>query len=160
MKTLKRIIFTILFICCFASLNAQDPANYRKGAIKSRLSLGPVISFYKNHPQHTINTKAKAGFCASYKSEILLGRKINFMFGLEFFHQGLTFQGYYSAPGYTYLFDKTFAYTHEISIQEFQLPIGFKKAFNFEQDNLYTPYFFGGVGGRYLFSSYYVITND
>jgi len=141
-------------------MHAQDPDNYRKGSVKNRLSIGPVYSIYKNHPQHTINTHAKFGFCASYKSEILLGRKVNFLIGLDYFNQGLTFQGYYSAPGYTYLFDRTFAYTHEIREQELQLPIGFKKAFNYEKDNFYTPYFQGGVGARYIIGSYYIITND
>ncbi len=161
MRTIKKIITTV-FLCVFSIslILAQDPDDFRKGAVKSRLSIGPVMSFYKNHPQHTVATNAKTGFCASYKSEILLGRKVNFLIGLDYFNQGLSFRGYYSAPGSTYLFDKTFAYTHEIRMQEIQLPIGFKKAFNYEKDNFYTPYFLGGVGARYLFNSYYVIVND
>lgn len=153
---------TLALILCFTyfALPAQDPSDFRKGAVKSRLSIGPVISFYKNHPQHTINTSAKAGFCASYKSEILLGRKISFMVGLDYFNHGFTFRGYYSAPGNTYLFDKTFAYIHEIRVQEVQLPIAFKKAFNYEKDNFYTPYILGGIGARYIIGSYYIITND
>lgn len=160
MEAIKKIIILILCFRCVLLVHAQDPSDFRKGTIKSRISFGPVISFYKNHPQHTINTSAKTGFSASYKSEILLGRKINFMIGLEYFNQGFIFKGYYSAPGNTYLFDKTFAYTHEIRLQEIQLPIGFKKAFNNEKDNFYTPYFFGGLGARFIIGSYYVITND
>lgn len=160
MKKIKKIITIIFCVCSISCLHAQDPNDFRKGTIKSRLSIAPVMSMYKNHPQHTLNTKAKTGFCASYKSEILLGGKINFLIGLEYFNQGLSFNGYFSAPGNTYLFDKTFAYTHEIRLQEIQLPIGFKKAFNYEKDNFYTPYIIGGVGGRFLFKSYYVIIND
>ena len=160
MRINNKIIAIILCVWCIQSIHAQDPVEYRKGKIKNRLSAGPVMSFYKNHPKHTINTHAKTGFCASYKSEILLGRRINFLIGLEYFNQGLSFKGYYSAPGYTYLFDKTFAYNHEIRIQELQLPFGFKKAINNEKDNFYTPYFFGGAGGRFIIGSYYVITND
>lgn len=160
MKAIKKIKTITLCIWYIHTLHAQDPSDFRKGAVKSRVSAGPVMSFYKNHPQHTINTKAATGFCASYKSEILLGRKISFLIGMDYFNQGLSFRGYYSAPGNTYLFDKTFAYTHEIRMQEIQIPIGFKRAFNNEKDNFYTSYFFGGAGARYLFGSYYVITND
>lgn len=159
-KKIKKIVAIIFYALSIPILYAQDPSDFRKGAIKSRLSVGPVMSFYKNHPEHTVDTKAKGGFCASYKSEILLGRKVSFLVGIEYFNQGLTFRGYYSAPGNTYLFDKTFAYTHDIRMQEIQIPIGFKKAFNYEKDNFYTPYYFGGVGARYLFKSYYVIIND
>ncbi len=160
MSATKKIIALLLWVGGIQSILAQDPANYRKGSIKNRLSIGPVMSIYKNHPQHTINTKAKLGFCASYKSEILLGRKINFLIGLDYLNHGITFHGYYSALGYTYLFDKTFAYTHEIRVKELQIPIGFKRAFNNEKDNFYTPYYFGGIGERFILSSYYVITND
>jgi hypothetical protein len=151
-----------VFFCLLGlpKVYGQDPNDFRTGSIKSRLSIGPVMAYFKNHPQHTVDTKSKVGFCASYKAELLLGRKINFLFGLDYFNQGLSFRGYYAAPGYTYLFDKTFAYTHDIRMHEIQLPIGFKRAFNYEKDNFYTPYFFGGIGARYIFSSYYVIVND
>lgn len=160
MRKTKIIAAIIFYAFSIQLVRAQEPSDFKKGAIKSRLSVGPVLSYYKNHPQHTVNTKAKPGFCASYKSEILLGRKASFIFGLEYFNQGLSFKGYYSAPGNTYLFDKSFAYTHEIRVQELHLPVGFRRAFNYEKDNFYTPYYFGGIGARYLFSSYYVVIND
>lgn len=158
-QALKNII-VIICICSTVPVCAQDPVNYRTGAVKSRISIAPAASLYKNHPQHTTATKANAGFCASYKSEILLGRRMSFLAGLDYLSQGLSFRGYYVAPGYTYLFDKTYAYTHEIRVQELHLPIGVKKAFNSEKDNFYTPYYYGGAGFRYILSSYYIITND
>ena len=160
MRLNKKNLLFILCIICLLPLCAQDPSDYKRGAVKSRISLGPVLSFYKNHPMHTADTKALSGFSASYKSEILLGRKINILIGLEYFSQGLSFRGYFSAPGSTYLFDKTFAYTHEIRVQEIHIPIGFKRAFNLEKDNLYTSYYFGGLGARFIIGSYYVINND
>ena len=160
MSEIKKIIVFFLCVGSIVPINAQEANAFRKGAVKHRLSIGPVMSFYKNHPQHTINTKGQVGFCASYKSEILLGRKINFLIGMEYLNEGLSFQGYYSAPGYTYLFDRTFPYTHEIRFQELQFPIGFKRAFNVEKDKYYSPYILGGFGARFVFASYYVITND
>lgn len=140
--------------------HAQVKSPYRQYRVTHRLGGGAVVSFYKNNSFHTINTKAKPGFCISYKAEIFMGRKTNLLGGLEYFSHGLSFNGYYSAPGHTYLFDKTFSYKHELRIQEIQLPIGVKVAFNTEKDKLYTPYFFGGVGARYIVGSYALITND
>ena len=139
---------------------AQDGQPYRKGKVKHRISVGPVLSFYKNDPHFAVNTKAKAGANVSYKSEILLGRKTNLLLGLEYMSQGLKFNGYYVDSGYTYLFDQTFAYTHELRYNEIQLPVAFKLALNREKDSRATAYIFGGVGFRYIFGSYTVITSD
>ena len=160
MSGTKKIIAILFCVWCFQPLYAQDANPYRKGAVKHRLSIGPVISFYINNPQHTTNTQGQTGFCASYKAEILLDRKFNLLIGMEYLNEGLIFQGYYSAPGSTYLFDKTFAYTHDIRFQEVQIPIGFKRSFNLEKNSFYTPYILGGFGARLIFASYYVITND
>ncbi len=157
---LKLRYLTLFFIAIVFNLNAQDGQPYRKGKVKHRISAGPAKSFYINHPQHTQGTKAKLGFSVSYKSEILLGRKWNLLLGLDYFTQGLTFKGYYKAPTYTYLFDESYAYTHELRIQEVQLPIDVKIGFNYEREHFYTPYFIGGVAARYIFSSYSVISND
>lgn len=153
-------IFIFLFsILLCVSLHAQDPAGQRK-KIKSTISIAPVKSFYKNHPQHTIDTKSKLSFNASYKCEFLTSRRTSVLLGLDYLSQGFTFKGYYVAPGYTYLFDKTYAYTHEIRAQELHIPIGFKNLMNLEKDHFYTPYYYLGGGLRYLLNSYYVINND
>lgn len=152
----------ISFLFLFAlNLQAQDMYENKKTTkIKHRLSAGPAISYFKNHPQHTINTKAKAGFNATYKAEVLLGRRTNFLIGLEYLSQGVKFNGYYSAPGHTYLYDLTFPYQHEIRYQELQLPLGFKTAFNREKDNSYTPYYFLEVGFRYVYKATVYIESD
>jgi hypothetical protein len=151
--------FILIIICTVSTAMAQN-VEYRKGKVKNRISIAPIASIYKNHPQLTTGTKANAGFCGSYKSEILLGRRSSLLMGLDYFSQGFTFHGYYVAPGYTYLFDKTYAYTHEVSVHELQLPVAMKRAFNNEKDNKYTPYYFVGAGLRYILNSYYVISND
>lgn len=159
MKAYKEV-FLFVFICLASLSVAQDSYAYRKGKVKHRLSVGLVKSFYINHPEHTINTKSKFGYTAAYKTEIFMSRRANLMFGLEYMSHGLTFQGYYKKPGYTYLFDRTYAYTHELRIQEVDVPIALKINFNIEKDHSYTPYITGAFGMRYIFSSYSVITND
>lgn len=158
-KCLSGTLFFMLILIPMLSVS-QDGVPYSKGKVKHRLSVGGIKSFYQNHPQHTINTKAKFGFTAAYKAELLLGRRANLLIGLEYQNTGLTFQGYYKKPGYTYLFDETFPYTHELRIQEADLPISLKLSFNSEKEHPVSSYFIGGVGARYIFSSYTVITND
>lgn len=156
-----KITYSLLFIFAIVfNLNAQDVIPYRKCKVKHRISIGAVKSFYINHPQHTRNTKAKFGFTASYKSEILSGRKTNLLIGLDYFNHSVIFNGYYKAPTYTYLYDETFAYTHEIRIQEIQIPLALKITFNSEKEHFYSPYFIGGIGARYIVAAYTVISND
>lgn len=156
-------------ICCFLIIllifsnkfYAQEYSSpYAKGRIKHRLSAGYVVSFYKNHPKHTANTKSKPGFNAAYKIEILLGRKTNVITGLEFMSQGFKFYGYYQAPQHTYLLDKNFAYFHDVRYNEAQIPLGFKQALNNEKEHFYTAYYFGGIGFRYIVKSMTYIEND
>jgi hypothetical protein len=161
-KNRSLLYFGVLFFFILFSVNsfAQEVKARKPSILKHRLSVGPVISFYKNDPHYAINTKAKIGVNACYKTEILLGRRTNVLLGLEYMSQGLKFNGYYADTGYTYIFDGTFAYTHEIRFNEVQIPIGLKLALNSEKESAVTPYLFGGVGARYIFSSYIVISSD
>ena len=161
-KELKDKVFRLLliFILLPAFSFSNDGVPFRKGKVKHRLSIGVIKSFYQNHPEHTINTKGKLGFSASYQSEIAMGGKSNFLIGLEYQSTGLLFNGYYKKPGYTYLFDRSYSYLHEIRFQEVQLPISIKITLNSEKEHSYSPYFIGGVGARYIFSSYSIISSD
>jgi hypothetical protein len=155
------LISQILFLILFAFSSYGQQVESRKPSIfRHRISVGPVFSFYKNDPHFTINTKAKIGANASYKTEILLGRKTNVLLGLEYMSQGLKFNGYYADTGYTYLYDETFSYTHELRYNEIQLPVGLKLALNSEKESPVTPYLTGGVGARYIINSYIVISSD
>ena len=158
-KCLSGNLFLLIILLPLLTFS-QDGMPYRKGKIKHRLSVGPVKSFYKNHPEHTLNTKAKLGVSVSYKSEILLGRRTNILLGLDYLNQAFTFKGYYKAPGYTYVFDETFSYLHEVRVNQVELPLMLKISFISEKEHLYSPYFLGGIGARYIFSSYTVISND
>lgn len=157
---MKALFFSLFLFFSFSVFAQQDASNYRIRKVHHRVSAGPALSFYKNNPLHTINTKAKSGFNAAYKCEIKLGRKTNFLAGLEYMSQGLKFNGYYSAPNHTYLFDKTFSYTHEIRFQEIQLPLAFKVALKQEKDNLLSPYVFLGPGFKYITKSTAFILSD
>jgi len=116
--------------------------------------------FFINDPHLTIHTKAGLGFSVSYKAELISEKKLNYTFGVDLVHQEFTFNGYYAAPGYTYVFNKTFPYTHNVQLQELQIPIGFKESLASENSYDYTPYITGGMAIRFLLQTYTVITND
>lgn len=160
MLSVKKYFVLIAGLLFTISAFADNEFPYRRGVVRHRLALAPVVSFYKNHPQHTINTKAKSGFYASYKAELFSGKKMNLLLGLEYLNQGFSFQGYYVRPGHTYAFDKTYAYSHTARVQEINVPIGLKIAFNMEVDNYFSPYFSGGFAPRYIINSYNLIVND
>lgn len=156
--SLRCLCFSVLIL--FFSLCTYSQTGRKDAKLHHRFSVGPVISLFKNDPHFTTGTKAKAGFNACYKAELVIARKTNLMAGLEYMSQGLKFNGYYEKPGYTYLYDKSFSYTHELRYSELQLPIGLKLAFNSDKEFKVTPYLFGGIGFRYLLNSYAVISSD
>lgn len=153
-------IFIVLVLFTYSSTEVKAQYGYHVGTLHHRVSAGPVISFFYNHPQMTTGTKRKLGANVAYKAEIVIARRTNLLVGLEYLSQGLIFKGYYKAPGGTYLFDGSYAYTHDLRYNELQLPIGLKLAMNSEREYGATPYALGGVGARYIFNSYVVITND
>jgi hypothetical protein len=141
-------------------LFGQNTNVYKRGHVLHRISGGAVSSFYKNNPYHTTGTKSLIGYCGSYKAEIVFDKKTNLLIGIDYVSQGASFNGYYSSKGYTYLFDKTFSYRHELRMQELQLPIALKVAFKSEKDHFYSSYFFIGAGARYIHKSYAVVISD
>ncbi len=159
MKTKKQIALIILLLLSLQNF-AQDAYSKHSSRVKHRLCAGYLFSFYKNHPYHAANTKAKPGFNAAYKTDILLVRKTFLTTGLEFMSQGFKFYGYYKAPQHTYLFDKNLVYLHEVRYNEIQIPLGFKEMLNNEKEHFYTAYYFGGIGFRYIIKSETYVEND
>ncbi|MFL5762485.1 MAG: hypothetical protein ACJ77K_01005 [Bacteroidia bacterium] len=153
-------VITLLLVTLSCSLHAQDSYAYREGSVKHRLSAGVVRSYYLNHPDMTNGTKGEFGYTASYKAEIFIRGKANIMIGVDYMNEGCTFHGYYKKPGFTYLFDETYPYTHEFRIQEADLPLSIKLAFNKEKERPCSPYMIGGIGARYILDSYTTIIND
>lgn len=139
---------------------AKHEYPYRKGTVRHRLSIAPVKSFYKNHTEHTINTTGKTGLNLGYTAEYFFGENVNLLFGLGFMAQRFSFQGYFDAPGYTFVYDESYAYTHTVKFQEVNLPIGLKYAFISEEDNYFSPYATAGLSIRYIVHSKNLIMND
>ncbi len=151
------ILLTVfLFHQTTLAQSLYEPNQY----VKHRVAGGPVISFFKTDPRVTKNVTALRGFTVSYSTEIQIATKTSLLAGFTYINQGMQFKGYYEAPGYTYLFDKTFAYAHRIRYQSVQLPIALKINLNAEKDYPYTPYFLAGFGFNYVFQTTVSIASD
>ncbi len=157
-----KLIVCGIFMLFVSSVNAQkdNPSGKHKIQIRHLVSFAPIVSLYKNDPNLTSDTKQSVGFCASYKSEFVTGKKMNYIAGLDYVDQQLSFKGYFAAPMHTYLYDKTFAYQHNINIQELQVPLGIRVSFFNKPLNNYVPYFTGGIKFRYLLKSSAIIKDD
>lgn len=154
----KHILFILLLtvntVVCFAQ------GFYFQPAIRHRISGGALFSFFGKDPHVAKNIRPLFGFIASYNSEIELIDNTSILAGLSYTNQAVQFNGYYVAPGYTYLFDGTFPYTHRLRFQEIQLPLAVKFNFNVEEDHAYTPYFMGGLGFSYIFKANVSVVSD
>jgi hypothetical protein len=159
-----RLFFISKISCClllFVSISAfSQKDNKHKIKIKHLVSFAPILSLYKSDPHFTTDTKGKAGYCISYKTEFVTGKKLNYVAGLDFVDQRFSFKGYFAAPMHTYIYDKTFAYTHSLNIQEIQVPLGIRFSFFEKPVNNYVPYFTGGIKFRYLLKTTTIIRDD
>lgn len=155
----KKIIILLLATVCTTGCWAQE-GFYFQPVLKNRVSAGALFSFFGKDPHVAKNIKPLFGFTVAYNAEIELVDNTSILTGITYANQAVRFNGYYVAPGYTYLFDETFAYTHRLRFQSAQLPIAIKFNFNLEEDHPFTPYFFAGLGFSYIFNAKVSVVSD
>ncbi len=126
----------------------------------TRIEAGPMLSFYQNNNFHTNNSRPRYAFFVGVYEDLKIHKNFSFMPGLEYVHHGLTFNSYYIAPGYQYLYDKHFDYNYQITFQEARLNILFKQVIGIETRNVVTGYTSCGYILRYLFSSNMVVSSN
>src|ERR1035437_3440971 len=142
--------YTFLILLSVFTLCAQE--NKQKKTY-TRFIFGPALSFYKNNPVHTSDSKARSSFYAGVFEEIRMYHDFSFVPGLEYLHQGLTFNSYYLMPGYQTLYDKHFNYNYTLNMQEVRLNVLFRQVLGIETRNLITGYIEYGYVLRYVISS-------
>lgn len=125
------------------------PPPVKKIRTNKRIYVGAVVPFFNNNPDHTADTKSATSVNIGFKRTFKLFTS-GVETGLEYVNEGLSFNSYYFAPGFSKLYDKTFPFSHEIRINELQLPVVFKQSFGKETKNKATPYFAVGWAWRYL----------
>ncbi len=156
-ESIKKIILIITIVLVKGGF-AQG--FYFQPIIKHRISGGPLLSFFGKDPHTMKNVNPLFGYTVNYATEIELLDNTSILAGLTYTNQGVRFNGYYVVPGYTYLFDGTFAYDHKLRFQSLQLPLAVKFNLNLEEDNNYTPYFILGLGFTYIATSTSTIVSD
>lgn len=155
----QHVLFYITAVLFFKTAAAQSlyaPNHY----LNHRIAGGAVISFFKEDPHVMKNAQALRGFSLNYTAVLPVGTRASVLAGINYLNQGLQFNGYYAAPGYTYVFDESFAYVHRLRYQIIQVPLAMKADLNIEKDHAYTPYFLMGFGFGYSFRSSVSITSD
>jgi hypothetical protein len=101
-------ILILLLLLAEGSASAQYVDLVRLKKLKYQFMAFGVLSFYSNDNRITANTKASKGYGASFRVEIPLSKGIRFVPGMEIMHQGIDFDSYYFAPGYSTTFDNSF----------------------------------------------------
>ena len=120
---------------------------------KVRMNFGFMLKqFYNTDPHYTSNTTGNGGYDFGLKLEIPALRNSSILVGAEFIKHSFTFNSYYFAPGYSFLYDGNLIYNHAISYDEVQIPIEYKFPFKNEIKNIKT--FYGVLGWIYRISAY------
>lgn len=125
-----------------------------------RLVAGPVLSFYQNNSFHTNDSKPRYAFFALAGVDFQIHKDFTFMPAIEYAYHGITFNSYYLAPGYQFLYDKHYDYNYRLTLQEARLNVMVKQTIGVETRNMITGYTACGYVLRYLFSSNLLVTSN
>jgi len=145
----RRILAVIVLFSSVLTLNAQDIASSGKPKVNKRLYGGFIFPIFTNNPYHTTGTSSSFSFNLGFKRTFIFASS-KFDIGIEYLNQGLSFQSYYFAPGYSVLYDKSFPFLHDLRIQELQLPVLYRYMFGKETRNKTTPYLTIGWALRFI----------
>lgn len=159
------IIFALL-LSSFSGFSQDKPKggdieiDPHYATVRIRCSLIPVVSFYTPNTDYMSNTQNTLGLGVSCKAEFKLtrGATLKLVVGAEYLNEGMRFDSYYFAPGYSVLYDKNFNFTHSLHISELYIPILFKQGLNDEDAKVNSVYLSGGWAFRYVIGTNYKVT--
>lgn len=148
------------YLLMVASLLSQPSSAREESKFLYRFYGGPVIAFYNNDPDYTINTKARASFTFGGRIEYMFNGLSSMTASVEYVTHALGFDSYYFSPGQLPIYDKTFPFHHQVRLNELHVPLLAKFNFNKENDQVFNGYLVTGWSYRYIFSSYTEITSN
>ena len=149
----KYILLALCFISC--AVHSQDESKFLY-----RLYGGPVLAFYNNNTDYTINTKARISVTAGGRMEYMFNGLSSITAGFEYITHGLAFDSYFFTPDQQIIYDKTFPFHHKVRLHEAQVPLLAKFNFTKENDKIFNAYVTAGWGYRYIFASRSTITSN
>jgi hypothetical protein len=92
-------------------------------AVKYQFMVFGVISAYQNDLRISNSTHSSQGLGANFRAEIKLIKGVKFVPGIEVLTQGINFNSYYFATGYSVKYDGKLNYNHDIHTTEIGLPL-------------------------------------
>jgi hypothetical protein len=156
----------VLFFCFFVLINATYSKSFPKAPKNPgksvRLSFAPIVSFYSINLNHAKNPVQRMSGVFSFKKERRFGRdyKTFFLYGVEYFFHGISFQSYYFKADSLKLYDKNFAYKYSLFMHEIDIPLQVKYSFNRENNRLFSGYAVIGYHLRYLLPGTLKVTQN
>jgi hypothetical protein len=130
---------------------------------KTSIDAGLVFGFasvpapYSNYVN---GVSASTGYTFGLIEEIPVQKRCYVDIGIEILQDGVSFNSYYFAPGASFLYDGVEPYSHDISMNEIQVPVLFKFPLG-PLDRKYRSIYMT-VGGKFRYISYTnsTVTND
>lgn len=164
-----RFILFLFFtsLSCFSF--SDTPPNYFRPApmgesriIRTRVTLGPVISFYKINRNHASAPQQKMSGLISLREEVRLNHKHNmfFLFGIEYMVHGVNFNSYYFKQDSIQLYTGDMNYKYSLYMHEIDVPLQLKLCFNHENNARFTPYVILGYHLRTLLDANLKVKQD
>lgn len=127
-----------------------------------RFVFGPAYGFYKINANHAKNAVPRMSASFGFRKEVRCDReyKTFFLFGVDYFFHGVSFDSYYFKKDSLHLYDKTFGYKYNLFTQELDLPLQFKYSFKRENNSVFSPYVMIGYHLRYLLPAHVNIVQN
>lgn len=168
MYKLKFILFFCLTVLSFEGFSDNFPAFSNTGSMgessrmRTRITIAPVISFYKINRNHAAAPAQKMSGLVSLREEVRLTYKHNmfFLFGIEYMVHGVNFNSYYFKQDSIQLYTGDMKYKYSLYMHEVDVPLQLKLCFNHENNARFTPYVMLGYHFRTLLDANLKVTQD
>jgi hypothetical protein len=142
----------------FNQIQPQNPQASRH--VKVRLDFGLMALFIANDPHYTTGTAALGTpYTIGLKLDIPIQKNAEILVGADYMNEEFNFFSYYFAPHYSFLYNDSLFYNHDIQMSELQIPVLYKINFSQENRNIKTFYLTLGWAYRLLFYNNAYITN-
>lgn len=157
---LKKSIYIYLFCLIPFLVFCQNQRAGDPKKIYTRVLGGPDIGFYANNNFHSSNTRPGVAFYAGVIEEAHIIENIYASAGLEYQYNSMSFNSYYMAPGYQYLYNQKFDYNYNLNMQEARINLLMRLTSKTELTKPYTAYMEGGYVLRYLINTQMKVTSN
>ena len=154
------LLLSLLHSSTSFAQDKKDKKDKHERANFTRVCAGPVLSFYLNNPHHTASTRPRYAFFVAGSRDTRIYKDFSFLSGLEYAYHGLSFNSYYLAPGYQYLYDGNFDYRYLLTMHEGRINVGLKDVIGIETRNRITGYTACAYVLRYVFGSKLHVTSN